>query len=42
MQALILGHLQTASLKEDNLEIQRTLEAFAAEKSVLQAQVDMH
>ena len=31
--------MQVASLKEGNVEIQRTLEALAAEKSVLQAQV---
>lgn len=31
--------MQVSRLKEDNVEIQRTLEALAAEKSVLQAQV---
>ncbi len=34
--------LQVARVKADNLEVQRTLEALAAEKSVLQAQVCTH
>lgn len=33
--------LQITRLKEDNLEIQKTLEALAGEKAVLQAQVSI-
>ena len=37
----LLVCMQIARLKEENVEVQRTLEALAAEKAVLQAQVGM-